>query len=105
MPQKNYKYRINEHLRKMSVDDFQKSLKLIPAILGISHASFNNYRKIELGDKKDIPHEVVDKLEKLFCLQPGQLQNFTTEVRPIGEMTEDKEDVSAKYGLDKPENL
>lgn len=74
----------------MPIKDFRKALKVIPIELGISAASFNNYRAIQLDDKQDIPHAIVDKLEKLFSLKPGDLQNYVTETQPIANYSDNE---------------
>lgn len=102
MQQKHYKYRINELLLKLSVEDNKKALKILPGELEVSEATFNNYRKILLEDTQDIPHNVVDKLEKFFSINPGELQNYTSDIRPIAEITEPVETLAAKHGLSKP---
>lgn len=91
MPQLVFKYRINEMLNKLTVKDYRKAILVIPQILNISQKTFNNYRKIKLDDKQDVPHEKVVILEKLFDINPGELQNFTFIVEPIFNLNEDEE--------------
>jgi glutamate mutase epsilon subunit len=91
MPQPVFKYRINEMLNKLTVKDYRKAILVIPQMLNISQKTFNNYRKIKLDDKQDVPHEKVVILEKLFDIKPGDLQNFTFIVEPIFSLNEDDE--------------
>jgi hypothetical protein len=91
MPQPVFKYRINEMLNKLTVKDYRKAILVIPQLLNISQKTFNNYRKIKLDDKQDLPHEKVVILEKLFDINPGELQNFTFIVEPIFNLNEDEE--------------
>jgi hypothetical protein len=60
-------------------------LRILPEILGVTSKSFDNYRKIAIDEPQDIPHEIVAKLEAFFSLEPGQLQNYTVDTRPIAE--------------------
>ena len=91
MLQPVFKYRINEMLNKLTVKDYRKAILVIPQLLNVSQKTFNNYRKIKLDDKQDIPHEKVVILEKLFDIKPGDLQNFTFIVEPIFRLNEDEE--------------
>ncbi len=70
------KYRINEHLDKLTMKEHRIIMKIIPHILEISGNTFQNYRNIELGSKQDIPYEKVRMLEILFDIGAGELQNF-----------------------------
>ena len=83
-----FKYRIDELLNKLTVKDYRKALLIVPQLLNISQKTFNNYRKIKLNDKQDIPHEKVVILEKLFVISPGELQNFTFVVESIFDFDE-----------------
>lgn len=83
-----FKYRIDELLNNLTVKDYRKALLIVPQLLSISQKTFNNYRKIKLEDKQDIPHEKVVILEKLFSIKPGELQNFTFNVEPIFDLSE-----------------
>lgn len=86
-----FKYRIDELLNKLTVKDYRKAVLIVPQLLSISQKTFNNYRKIKLEDKQDIPHEKVVILEKLFAIAPGDLQNFTFIVEPIFSFNEEKD--------------
>ncbi|MBS7563774.1 hypothetical protein KHS38_05105 [Mucilaginibacter sp. Bleaf8] len=99
MPDIKYKYRINELMHQLSVNEYRKAIRLIPIQLGISERTFTNYRKIRQNDKRDIPHEKVDLLEKLFGLATGQLQNFTWIARPIAETNEQVKNLPRKINL------
>lgn len=83
MPDIKYKYRINELMHQLPVTEYRKAMRLIPDQLGISVRTFTNYRNIRLNDKRDIPHEKVYLLEKLFDLPMGTLQNFSWETQPL----------------------
>lgn len=82
-----YKYRINELLNKLSVKDNKKAMLIIPQMLNISQKTLGNYRNIKIDDLQDIPHEKVVILEKLFGLNPGELQNFIYIIEPLTEIT------------------
>ncbi len=86
-----FKYRIDELLNKLTVKDYRKAILIVPQLLSISPKTFNNYRKIKLEDKQDIPHEKVVILEKLFAIESGELQNFTFIVEPIFNFDEEKD--------------
>ncbi|WCT14737.1 hypothetical protein [Mucilaginibacter jinjuensis] len=86
-----FKYRIDELLNKLTVKDYRKALLIVPQLLNISQKTFNNYRKIKLEDKQDIPHEKVVILEKLFAINTGELQNFTFIVEPIFSFNEEED--------------
>ena len=71
------KYKIQEMMEKLTVIEHAKLIKLIPKIIGKCINTFNDYSNILLGDKKEIPHNVVVKLEILFGLPPYGLSNIT----------------------------
>jgi hypothetical protein len=56
---------------------YRKAVHVIPHLLQVSPKTFFNYRNIKLNESQDLPHEKVVMLEKLFDLQPGELQNFS----------------------------
>lgn len=75
------KYRIDEYLFSLNVRQYRKAMLLLPNLLGISLNTFHNYRKILLGESKDIPYEKVVLMEHLFEFEQGTLanQNPTSE--------------------------
>jgi len=101
MPEEK-KYRINELLDTLSVKDNRRALSILPGELGISIATFNNYRAINKSDPQDIPHTIVAKLEQFFSLAPGELQNFTLDIKPISDKTaHHREHLTEKFNLTK----
>lgn len=103
MTDKKYKYRINELLNNLPLFVNRKALKVIPKELNVSVATFTNYRNIQIGDNQDIPHEKVCVLEKIFSLQPNELQNFTVDAKPLSSIVLDADEGSivTKYQLQK----
>lgn len=89
---KNLKYRINEMLESLPMKDYNKAIKSILSELAISSATFNNYRNILLNESKDIPHEKVLKLENIFSLPRGGLENFHIQTPCLKELIRDKTD-------------
>lgn len=83
---KPLKYRINDLLSQLPKKDYDQAIQLLPIQLKVSVATFNNWRKIGLDDMQDIPHEKVAMLEKLFDIEPGELQNFTLPTCSINEL-------------------
>lgn len=83
-----YKYKIDELLNNFSITQYKLAMRIIPQQLDVSVKTFANYRNIKLNDSQDIPHEKVVTLEKLFDLEPGQLQNFVVRVKPIIKLSE-----------------
>ncbi|MGZ3999586.1 MAG: hypothetical protein ACXVIY_03110 [Mucilaginibacter sp.] len=104
MPVKKKKYRINEILENLSTKENRKALGILPMQLGISPATFNNYRNIGIDDDQDIPHAIVCMLEQFFSLPAGGLQNFKTDIRPLCDVdTKQLElDLVKKFALTKP---
>lgn len=87
MSEIKFKYKIDELLKKFSIIQYRLAMRIIPQELNVSIKTFANYRNIKLNDSQDIPHEKVAILEKIFDLQPGQLQNFVVVAKPITELT------------------
>jgi len=91
MQESAFKYRIDELLKKLSVTDYRKAMRIIPEQLNISQKTFANYRNIKLNNVQDIPHEKVAMMEKIFALQPGELQNFILVINPLIEPVADSQ--------------
>jgi hypothetical protein len=83
MSEIKFKYKIDELLKNFSIKQYKLAMQIIPVQLEVSAKTFANYRNIKLNDSQDIPHEKVAILEKLFALQPGELQNFVIAAKPI----------------------
>lgn len=96
------KYRINELLDNFSVKKNKQAIQMLPGILGVSPATFNNYRAIVLEDPRDIPHEKVVMLEQFFGLRPGELANYTPHITPISQMADIEPTCPEFFGLTKP---
>ena len=88
MSEITFKYKIDELLKNFSITQYKLAMRIIPQQLGVSVKTFANYRNIKLNDSQDIPHEKVAILEKLFDLEPGQLQNFVVMAKPIIQLAE-----------------
>lgn len=77
------KYKIDEEMNKLNLPTYKAALKIIPEELGVAFNTFHNYRKLNIGDKADIPYELVRKFEILFKLKEGQLANFSVDCRSL----------------------
>jgi hypothetical protein len=98
----NKKYRINEMLDKLPGPEYRLAIKILPDELGVSIATFGNYRAIKLGEKQDVPHEVIAKLEQFFGVGPGELRNYDIEIKPIAFRSPLKtKELAADLGLSK----
>ncbi|MXV14901.1 hypothetical protein [Hufsiella ginkgonis] len=81
-----YKYRLHDLLDNLPKKDFNKAMRVIPKVLGVSFNTFLNYRNIKLADQRDIPHQKVLILEKIFGLNHGELDNFKIECKHISQL-------------------
>lgn len=70
------KYKINEYLYQLNVVEYSAARKIIPKVLDISLNTFHNYRNIKIDSETDIPYCVIRKLEILFNVGRGGLENF-----------------------------
>lgn len=70
-----YKYKINEYLYKLNVVEYSAARKIIPRELNISLNTFQNYRNIKIASDMDIPYAIVRKIEILFDMKRGALEN------------------------------
>lgn len=110
METKQYKYRINELMNKLPISDYKKLLRIAPSELRVTPTTFNNYRNIRADDPddlRDIPHEKVLMLERLFSIGPGELENFTITTRSLADISFTEPDdtearISKKFNLNKP---
>lgn len=80
------KYKINECMEKLTYNQHKLIKRLIPGIINASINTFHNYRKLQLGDDKDIPYETVRILEVLFGLEVGELANFEVKGKSCSEL-------------------
>lgn len=70
------KYKINEYLYRLNVVEYSAARKIIPKVLDISLNTFHNYRNIKIDSETDIPYCIIRKLEILFDVERGDLENF-----------------------------
>jgi hypothetical protein len=70
-----YKYKINEYLYGLNVVEYSAARKIIPQELEISLNTFHNYRNIKVDAVTDIPYAMVRKMEILFKMKRGGLEN------------------------------
>lgn len=89
-----FKYRINEVLANMPMKDYRKTLKVLPEAIGVSANTFSNYRNIKCNEDKDIPHQKVLLLEKIFGLSSGELDNFHLVYKPIRQLLDEYKDLN-----------
>lgn len=88
-----YKYKINEYLYNLNVLEYSAARKIIPRELDISSNTFHNYRSIKIDSPTDIPYEMVRKLEILFNMKRGGLENSVIKVKKLKTLIyEDQKD-------------
>ena len=80
------KYRINDLLSDLPMKDYHKALKIIPKAIGVSANTFANYRNIRVTEARDIPHQKIVLLERIFGLAPGGLDNFDTNNKTLDQL-------------------
>jgi len=78
-----YKYKINEYLLNLNVIEYSAARKIIPRELNISLNTFQNYRNIKIGAETDIPYAMVRKMEILFNLKRGGLENSVITAKKL----------------------
>lgn len=79
----DYKYKIEECMQALNVEQYSMAIKLIPPALDISPNTFHNYRHLKLDSKSDIPYILVRRLENIFNLKRGGLENFSLEFKSL----------------------
>ncbi|MDR6781781.1 hypothetical protein ABIE26_001731 [Pedobacter africanus] len=72
------KYRIEECIDNLKRKEYKVILKSIPGIIGKGMTTFYNYRDLRITDREDIPYKIARKLEILFGLEAGELENVKT---------------------------
>lgn len=75
MVKETEKYKINELLEQLTVNEYKFAMKKIPGLLNVSMNTFHNYRKIKIGERQDIPYEKIKIMEILFGVGYGALEN------------------------------
>ena len=78
-----YKYKINEYLYNLNVMEYSAARKIIPRELDISSNTFHNYRSIKIDSASDIPYEMVRKMEILFNMKRGGLENSVIKIKKL----------------------
>ena len=78
-----YKYKINEYLFNLNVIEYSAARKIIPKELEISLNTFHNYRNIKIDSEADIPYSIVRKMEILFNLKRGGLENSVITAKKL----------------------
>lgn len=78
-----YKYKINEYLYNLNVLEYSAARKIIPRELDISSNTFHNYRSIKIDSTTDIPYEMVRKMEILFSMKRGGLENSVITAKKL----------------------
>lgn len=79
----SYKYNIEFCLQQLNVIAYAAAIRAIPKELGISANTFHNYRKLLLNSKSDIPYITIRRLENIFKLERGGLENFVLEFKDL----------------------
>lgn len=87
------KYKINECLLKLTINEHRTAVRWIPKAIGISLNTFHNYRNILINDPQDIPHEKVIKFEIFFGLKMGELLNKTVRAVSFNDLKRKAEKV------------
>jgi len=94
------KYKIDEEMKKLNLVSYKAALKLIPLKLNIAFNTFHNYRRLKAGDKGDIPHEMVRKLECIFGLPTGNLANYSVECKGLDALMAEAAEALSKAERD-----
>ncbi len=88
--EKQRKYKIDEEMQKLNLPAYKAAIRIIPRELNIAANTFHNYRKLTIDDTKDIPHDNVRKMEKIFGLKEGGLVNFPVECKSLEEFMKEE---------------
>lgn len=83
---KKYKYKIEDCMQRLNFEDYAIAMKMIPKELNVSSNTFHNYRKLALSSKSDIPYILVRRLENIFNLERGGLENFFLEFKDLAAL-------------------
>lgn len=71
---------------KLTYSQHKLIKRLLPEIINASINTFHNYRRLQIGDEKDIPFETVRTLEVLFGLEVGGLANYDVNVKTCSDL-------------------
>lgn len=83
------KYKINYYLSLLNNYQYKKALRLIPKALNIAKLTFYHYRRIQIGDRHDIPYEKVKMLEIILGATNG-LENYVIKAKHLTDMHDDR---------------
>ena len=89
-----YKYRINEYLYNLNVHEYSAARKIIPRELDISSNTFHNYRSIKIDSVTDIPYSLVRKMEIIFNMKRGGLENSEITAKKLKVLISEDQKVS-----------
>lgn len=76
-------------MQGLNFEDYSIAMKVIPKELNISANTFHNYRKLSLSSKSDIPYILIRRLENIFKLERGGLENFLLEFKDLAALIEE----------------
>ncbi|MCX2453141.1 hypothetical protein OQX61_17830 [Pedobacter sp. PLR] len=71
-----YKYKIKHFLQNLTHEEYRIMWVVLPEILDVSRNTLVNYQNIKQEDHKDIPYQIVRKLEHIFGCAQGELLNI-----------------------------
>lgn len=69
----NYKYTIHTRLRKLSVNDYEVALELLPKLCRIHKQTFRNWIYIKKDDERDIPATALIIIAGFFGCDPSDI--------------------------------
>lgn len=96
-----YKYKLEEKLQSLPLNEYRAFMKYAHEALGISPSTLANWRKLKLTDKSDIPTASLLKIAKLFNCSMEDMLNYEVEAKPIIQYSDDKDELIQKFNLKK----
>lgn len=79
-----YKYRLHYLLRRLTVNDYEIAMELLPRLCGVVKATFRNWIYTPGDSSNEIPGTAIIKLAIFFQVQPRELY----EIPPVLEEIE-----------------
>lgn len=90
------KYKIDDLLTALPKKDYDEAVNKIIIEIGVPYSTFQGWRKIKIGEKRDIPAEKLFGIAKFFGKPAEELKNYDVKITPFSTAEEE-----IKKGLQK----
>ncbi len=70
------KYKIHDFLIKLSKEQYDECIKILPGQLGVTQRTFYRWKSLKINDTSEVPADKLFQLAKFFGVQMEEMFNF-----------------------------